>query len=411
MMPTTLTYFMKHIFILLFCLFTYTSFAQIGTCIEVPQGSGNWVRQDGSPCDPPLITVVPFLRIAPDARSTGMGNVGLATSADVNRMNFNASKYSFSEKEGGIALNVVPWLRNLGLTDIYLAYLSGYYKFDKMQAVAASVRYFSLGEFTFTDLNRNVIGTGHPHEFELAVAYSRKLSDYLSASLTGKFIYSNLAAGQTTTEGIDIVSAKTFAVDIGFSYKKPLNTKTKSTLGVGLALTNIGDKIKYTKTYDGDVLPANIGLGFAWDIDMDEFNRITLGLDFNKLLVPSPSFVDNNNDSIPDYRQKGVLDGIFGSFSDAIGGGKEELKEILIGFGAEYWYNDLFALRAGYTYENPRKGNGRYITLGMGLKYSTFGLGLSYIVPTSNFRNALDNTLRFSIIFDFGTFKPDKGAQ
>lgn len=392
------------LFLSLICITTVAA----QNCIEVPQGSGNWVRQDGSPCDPPIITVVPFLRIAPDARSTGMGNVGIATSGDANSMNYNAAKYATADKEGGISLSFVPWLKNLGLTDIYLGYLSGYYKFDKLQSVAASLRYFSLGNFTYTDINRNVIGTGNPHEFELAVAYSRKLSDKFSSALTGKYIYSNLAAGQTTTDGVDIVSAKAFAVDVGFLYKTPLKTATKSDLSIGLAVTNIGSRIYYTKQSTGDVLPANLGLGFAYDIHFDAYNRFTLGIDINKLLVPSPNPEDvNPQDGIPDYRQKSVISGALGSFSDAIDGGKEELKEISLGFGAEYWYNDLFSIRGGYTYENPRKGNARYITLGLGLKYSTFGLGLSYIVPTSNLRNALDNTLRFSILFDFGTFKED----
>lgn len=399
------------IFSLLFItviLFNHQCQAQ---CYEVPSGSGNWVRLDGSPCDPPIITVVPFLRIVPDARSSAMGNVGLATSADANSMHYNTAKYATSTKDGSVSLSVVPWLKNLGLTDIYLGYLTGYYRFNKLEAVAFSLRYFSFGTFTYTDLNRNVIGTGNPHEFEIEAAYSRKLSDKLSAGLGAKFIYSNLASGQQTTQGVDIVSAKAFAVDLGFLYKTPLNTDTKSNLGIGLAITNIGSKVRYTKQSTGDLLPANLGLGFSYDIDIDDYNRFTLALDLNKLLVPSPSPVDANNDSIPDYRQKDVIPGMLGSFGDAVGGAKEEFKEILAGVGAEYWYNDLFAIRAGYSYENPRKGNARYITLGLGLKYTTFGLNLSYIVPTSNFRNALDNTLRFTLNFDFGTFKDESAGE
>lgn len=395
------------IFILSLSAFFISTLPGNAQCYEIPQGSNKWVRLDGSPCDPPIITVVPFLRIAPDARSSGMGNVGLATSADANSMHYNTAKYATSKNNGGVSLSVVPWLKNLGLTDIYMGYLSGHYRFNELEAVALSLRYFSFGTFTYTDLNRNVIGTGNPHEFEIEAAYSRKLSDKLSAGLGAKFIYSNLASGQQTTQGVDIVSAKAFAVDLGFLYSTPLKTATKSSLSVGLAVTNIGSRVRYTEQTPGDVLPSNLGLGFSYDIDIDDYNRFTLALDINKLLVPSPSPVDKNNDTIPDYRQKDVIPGIVGSFGDAVGGAKEEFKEILAGFGAEYWYNDLFAVRAGYSYENPRKGNARYITLGLGLKYTTFGLNLSYIVPTSNFRNALDNTLRFTLNFDFGTFKED----
>lgn len=399
---------MKNIKLYLF-LFVFIVIAQLqvkAQCIENPLGSGIWVQPDGSPCRNTITTVVPFLRIVPDARSSGMGNVGMATSADANSMHFNAAKLASSEQEGGISLSYVPWLKGLGLNDIFLGNLAGYYKFSDKEAIGGSLRYFSLGEFVFTDVNRVEIGRGKPHEFELAVAYSRKLGDKLYAALTGKFIYSNLASGQQL-DGVDIETATTGAADISMLYKTPLNTNTKSHLSIGAAVTNLGGRISYTRASPiRDLLPANLGIGATWDIDFDDYNRISLGLDLNKLLVPTPdpSYADLDQNAVPDYREKALLPAIFGSFSDAPGGFTEEIREIQLGVGAEYWYSDQFAIRAGYAGESQLKGNQRYVTLGLGLKYTTFGLNLSYLVPTSNEPSALDNTLRFTLLFDFGTF-------
>lgn len=395
-------------FLIFILLISYTNYSS-AQCIESPNGSGNWLEPDGSPCRNSISTVVSFLRIVPDARTSGMGSVGMATSADANAMHFNAAKIASSKNNGGVSLSYVPWLKGLGLNDIYLAYLSGFYKFSDKEAISASVRYFSLGDFTFTNTQGDIIGSGKPNEFEVAVAYSRSLGDKLYGALTGKFISSNLASGQQLN-GVDIETARTGAADISVFYRTPLKTNTKSNLAIGVAISNLGGRISYTKASPvRDLLPANLGIGAAWDVDFDQYNRITLGLDINKLLVPSPDpgFTDADGNSVPDYREKALLPSIFGSFGDAKGGFTEELAEIQLGVGGEYWYNDQFAIRAGYQYENPRKGNLKYFTLGLGLKYTTFGLNLSYLVPTGNTRSALDNTLRFTLNFDFGTFEVD----
>lgn len=396
-------------FIIIPFFISYSNYSN-AQCVESPLGSGNWLEPDGSPCRNSISTVVSFLRIVPDARTSGMGSVGLATSADANAMHFNAAKIASSKGDGGISVSYVPWLKGLGLNDIYMAYLSGYYKFSKKEAISASIRYFSLGEFTFTNTQGDVIGSGKPNEFEIAVAYSRSLGDKLYGALTGKFINSNLASGQQLN-GVDIETARTGAADISVFYRTPLKTNTKSNLAIGVAVSNLGGKISYTKASTvRDLLPANLGIGAAWDVDFDQYNRITLGLDVNKLLVPSPDpgYTDADQNGVPDYREKALLPSIFGSFSDAKGGFSEELAEIQLGIGGEYWYNDQFAIRAGYQYENPRKGNLKYFTLGLGLKYTTFGLNLSYLVPTGNTRSALDNTLRFTLNFDFGAFEVDE---
>ena len=400
----------NYIHLLSFLFFISYSNYSNAQCVESPLGSGNWLEPDGSPCRNSISTVVSFLRIVPDARTSGMGSVGLATSADANAMHFNAAKIASSKGDGGISVSYVPWLKGLGLNDIYMAYLSGYYKFSKKEAISASIRYFSLGEFTFTNTQGDVIGSGKPNEFEIAVAYSRSLGDKLYGALTGKFINSNLASGQQLN-GVDIETARSGAADISVSYRTPLKTNTKSNLAIGVAVSNLGGKISYTKASTvRDLLPANLGIGAAWDVDFDQYNRITLGLDVNKLLVPSPDpgYTDADQNGVPDYREKALLPSIFGSFSDANGGFSEELAEIQLGIGGEYWYNDQFAIRAGYQYENPRKGNLKYFTLGLGLKYTTFGLNLSYLVPTGNTRSALDNTLRFTLNFDFGAFEVDE---
>ncbi|HMT76606.1 MAG TPA: type IX secretion system outer membrane channel protein PorV, partial [Saprospiraceae bacterium] len=312
-----------HFSIILLTLFVcQDSYAQSsGTCVESPTGSGNWIEPDGSPCRNSISTVTSFLRIVPDARTSGMGGVGMAISPDANAMHFNAAKLATSTKDGGMSLSYVPWLKGLGLNDIFLAYLSGYYKFSKKEAISASVRYFSLGDFTFTDTQGNIIGYGKPNEFEIAVGYSRSLGDKLFGALTGKFIYSNLATGQIVN-GVDVQTAKTGAADISVFYRTPLKTNTKSNLALGVAITNLGGRISYTKASPArDLLPANLGIGLAWDVDMDQYNRITLGVDFNKLLVPSPdpSLKDENQNGVPDYREKALLPAILGSFTDTAG--------------------------------------------------------------------------------------------
>ncbi len=354
-------------------------------------------------CPNAIISAVPFLRIVPDARSAAMGDAGIASSADANSMHHNASKLAFIDSDIGLSASYSPWLRALGLQDVYLAYLSGYKRVGENQTLGMSLRFFALGDLQFTDINGLSLGQGKPNEFEVAFAYARKLSPYFSAGLTGKFIYSNLAGGQQI-ENVDIVAATAGAVDISFTYQKPISIASGGTLRLGAAITNIGSKISYTKSEFKDFIPANLGLGAALEMNFDEYNQLTFLLDINKMLVPTPlspddPAYDENNNGYPDFREKALFEGIFGSFGDAPGGFKEELRELSYSIGAEYWYNKQFAFRAGYYYEHATKGNRQFLTAGLGLKYNVFGLNVSYLVPTSNQRSPLDNTLRFSIIF------------
>lgn len=351
-------------------------------------------------CPNAIISAVPFLRIVPDARSAGMGDAGLASSPDANSMHHNASKLAFIESDLGLAASYSPWLRSLGLSDVYMAYLAGYKRLDEFQTLGVSLRYFALGDLQFTDINGGSLGVGRPNEFEVAVAYARKLSDNFSAGLTGKFIYSNLAGGQQI-DNIDIVAATAGAVDISFTYQKPVNN---GTLRLGAAFTNLGAKVSYTKSEFKDFIPGNLGIGGAWEMNFDDYNQLTFMLDINKLLVPTPIDPDSlaydaNGNGFPDYREKSLFEGVFGSFGDAPNGFKEEIRELMYSIGVEYWYNKQFAFRAGYYYEHPTKGNRQFLTAGLGLKYNVFGLNVSYLVPTSNQRSPLDNTLRFTLVF------------
>jgi hypothetical protein len=366
----------------------------------------------GEKCANAVTSAVPFLRITPDARGGAMGDVGIATSADANGIHYNASKLAFADKKTSISATYTPWMRNLGLNDVYLAYLSGYHKIDDLQAVGLSLRYFSLGDIEFTNEQGESLGQGKPNEFEVTGAYTRKLSDKLSAAIGAKFIFSNLATGRIV-EGNEIKPGKAGAADVSFTYKTPIK-KDKSDLTVGLAFSNLGSKITYTNSINRDYIPANMGLGAAWRMNLDEYNTLTFTADFNKLLVPTPcrsqtaADCDADGNAIPDYKEKSAISGAFSSFGDAPGGFSEELKEITTGIGAEYWYDDQFAVRAGYFYEHYSKGNRKYFSVGLGVKYNIFGLNFSYLVPTSNQRNPLDNTLRFSLIFDFEAFEGDE---
>ncbi|MFM9951844.1 MAG: type IX secretion system outer membrane channel protein PorV [Saprospiraceae bacterium] len=388
--------------------FSIASYAQ---CYEGPDG--NLYNLDGTPCTNTVVTAVPFLRIVSDARSGAMGDVGIGLSADPNAMHFNASKLVFAEQEVGVSATYTPWLRSLGLSDVYLAYLTGYYKLDEFQTLGMGLRYFSLGSIQFTDTEGQELLTGRPNEFEVAFAYARKLSDKLSAGITGKFIYSNLAAGQQLEGGETIEAGVGGAADISFTYKTPIKTRNgDSDLTIGVAFTNIGSKITYTKSIDRDFIPANFGLGAAWTLNLDDFNTLTFAGDLNKLMVPTPCPTGTDCDVDPqdgrlDYKQQSSVSGIFSSFSDAPEGFNEELRELQYSLGVEYWYDKQFAVRAGYFHEHVQKGNRKFFTVGLGLKYNIFGMNFSYLIPTTNQRNPLDNTLRFSLLFDFGAFEAD----
>ncbi len=363
----------------------------------------------GERCANAVTSAVPFLRITPDARGGAMGDVGIATSADPNGMHYNQSKLAFADKNVAISATYTPWMRNLGLTDVYLAYLSGYVKLDKFQAIGFGLRYFSLGSIDFTDENGQSLGSGNPNEWELTGSYSRKLSDKFSAAIGAKFIYSNLATGRVV-EGNEIKPGIAGAADISMTYKTPLKIiSQKSDLTIGLAITNLGSKITYTNSVNRDFLPTNMGLGFAWRVNLDQYNTFTITSDLNKLLVPTPRpEIDEDGNGRADYKELSPVRGVFTSFSDAPGGISEEWKEVTKSIGLEYWYDDQFAIRAGYFYENYSKGNRKYLSVGLGVKYSIFGLNFSYLVPTTNNRNPLDNTLRFSLLFDFDALNADE---
>ena len=343
-----------------------------------------------------VTTAVPFLRISPDARSGGMGELGVATSPDQYAGLWNIGKVAFNQSRGGIAATYTPWLKDV-VSDVYLATLSGYFKFDENQALHGSLRYFNLGSITFTDNLGNNFGEGRPREFGLDIGYSRKLNARHGVGVTLKYINSNLAdgavVGSTTYE-----SGSAVAADLGWYYTGPKGWSW------GAVLSNLGTKISYTDNADAkDFIPANLGFGANYKKTINSQNSINFGLELNKLLVPTPP-AEGDAAALTAYRNKSVIGSWFSSFGDASGGFSEELKEFMISVGAEYWYNNQFALRAGYFYENKTKGDRRYFTAGLGLKYNLFGFNFAYLIPQGSgvSRSPLANTLRFGVSFDFG---------
>jgi Type IX secretion system protein PorV len=362
----------------------------------------------GERCANAVTSAVPFLRIIPDARGGSMGDVGIATSADPNAIHYNASKLAFAKQAAGFSVTYTPWMRSLGIQDVYLAHLTGYKRLDKLQTIGFGLRYFSLGDIQFTDDNGGLLGDGKPNEFEIVGAYSRKLTEKFSAGLGAKFIYSNLASGQRV-QGQEIRAGLAGAADMSMTYKsKMVLGDKKADIQIGAAISNIGSKVSYTRSINKEYLPTNLGLGTAFTVHLDEFNDFTLALDLNKLLVPTPVPGDiDPQDNVADFKQQAPVSAMFSSLNDAPGGFSEEIKEVTTGFGLEYWYDQQFAVRAGYFYEHYSKGNRRYATVGLGIKYNVFGMNFSYLVPTTNNRNPLDNTLRFSLLFDFSALEGD----
>lgn len=343
-------------------------------------------------------TAVPFLRIAPDARSGAMGDVGIGLSPDANSVFWNTAKITFATNDLALGVTYTPWLRSL-VNDIYLASLGGYYKVDEKQALAFGLRYFSLGSITFTSASGTVIGDFSPQEFAIDMGYSRKLAEHFSIGLNLGFVYSNLAASYVVNN-VPIKAGKAVKADISTFYHHPAKWgKTKGSYSIGATIANIGNKITYTESAENkDFLPCNLGIGSDFTFQFDDYNKLSFNLDLNKLLVPTP-------DSAGDYRSLSTIQGIFQSFTDAPGGFSEEMREIMISTGAEYWYRELFSVRAGFFYEDKTKGARQFITAGFGIKYNVFGLNFSYLIPTSSQKTPLDNTLRFSLLFDFDALK------
>lgn len=358
----------------------------------------------------PVNTSVTSQMIAPDARAAGMGDVGVATDPDVNSQYWNPAKYPFCISRAGVSLNYTPWLRQL-VSDMDLAYLSGYYRIGDYSAVSASLRYFSLGEvmtnYDSTTGESNGM-TINPYEMSFDVAYSLMLSEKFSLAAAVRWIYSDLTYDYTD----DTSPGSAFAADIACYYNDYINIGVRECqLGIGLNISNIGSKITFGGDDNSEFIPTNMRLGLALMVPIDEFNRFTIAADANKLLVPTyPK--QEEGESTEDYQQRvqkeyydvSSISGIFKSFGDAPGGFKEELQEINWSVGAEYVYNDKFTLRAGYHHESENKGNRKYFTVGAGFRMSAFSLDCGYVIATAK-SNPLDQTLRFTLGFDMDGIK------
>jgi hypothetical protein len=407
--------FYKKIFIKLFVVlisvvfFRNFSFAQIST------------QQLGGSDINTITTAVPFLLISPDSRSGAMGDAGVAISPDANSIHWNPAKLVFIDpsKDVGFSMSYSPWLRAL-VNDINLAYLSGYKRIDRLSTIGASLRYFSLGNITFTDNFGTTIRDFKPNEFAFDVVYSRKLGDNFSAGLAARYVYSNLTGG-TSVGGADTKPGQSAAADLSLYYiSNSFNLVDKqSTIAFGTNISNIGAKMSYTEAATRDFIPTNFRLGTTLNMELDEFNKFSFSIDANKLLVPTNPYYHPTNGDIVSGRNPdvGVASGIFGSFTDAPGNVfedngsyyvesgsvlKEELNEINFSFGAEFLYSELFALRAGYFHEHPTKGNRRFISFGAGIKYKVLELDLSYILALTQ-ASPLANTIRFSIKLNMGS--------
>jgi hypothetical protein len=402
---------------------------------------------NGLPYDQQLNTIttaVPFLMITPDSRGGAMGDAGVAVSPDASAMYWNPAKLAFAENDMEFAVGFTPWLKAL-VPDINLAYLSGYKKLDKQSAIGVSLRYFSLGSITFTDINGSTIREFKPNEFAVDVAYARQLADNWSASMSGKFIYSNLTGG-VAAQGVETRPGLAGAADLGVYYTRPdfFLSGVKANYAFGMTINNIGNKMAYTTSSNRDFLPINLRMGNALTLHADDYNKFTFAFDVYKLLVPTPPLIAVDANGVPMIDaagnwvlasgkdpNRGVAAGIFGSFVDSPGfvlpdengnlqydadgnvviakGSRfrEEVREINLCLGAEYWYNNQFAIRTGFFYEHPTKGNRQFVTMGAGIKYSVFNLDLSYLVPIRQ-RHPLANTLKFTLIFSFSELAKKK---
>lgn len=361
--------------------------------------------QDKTDIFNPVNTSVTSQMIAPDARAAGMGDVGVATDPDVNSQYWNPAKYPFCISRAGVSLNYTPWLRQL-VSDMSVAYLSGYYRIGDYSAVSASLRYFSLGE-VFTDESENAM-TINPYEMSVDVAYSLMLSEKFSLAAAVRWIYSDL----TYNFSDDTSPGSAFAADIVCYYNDYINIgERECQLGIGLNISNIGSKITFGGSNDSEFIPTNMRLGASLMIPVDEYSRFTIAADANKLLVPTYP-LQEEGELEEDYTrrvQKEYYDvssiaGIFKSFGDAPGGFKEELQEVNWSVGAEYVYNDKFSVRAGYHHESENKGNRKYFTVGAGFRMSAFTLDCGYVIATAK-SNPLDQTMRFTLGFDMDGIK------
>lgn len=360
-----------------------------------------------------ITTAVPFLSIATDARAGGMGDVGVATSPDANSTHWNIAKLAYIENDIGFSLSYTPWLGKI-IDDMSLSYLTGYYKINKEQAVGLSLSYFDLGDIQFTDEYGEALQNFNPREFSFSGSYSRLLSENMSLGITLKYIRSNLT-GNVFSSTNDGQAGVSIAGDIGWYWNKDLGQK--SNLALGATITDIGNKITYSNDDQKEFIPTTLRFGSAYKLNLDPYNSLTFALDFSKLMVPSPPVyvVDENGRVVYDQNgdpeiargkdpNRALLSGMFGSFTDAPDGASEEFKEVMIGTGIEYWYKNLFAVRGGYFYEHYDKGDRKYFTMGLGLKYNVFGVDFAYLVPMER-EHPLAETLRFTLKFDFNNKK------
>lgn len=357
----------------------------------------------------PIPSSVQMLNIAPEARGTAMGDAGVASTPDINSQHWNPAKYAFMDSKAGVTISITPWLRKL-VNDINLFYMAGYYKIDSRNNVSASIRYFSLGDLVFYDEQGSEQGSYKPNEFAIDAAYSLKLSNYWSGAVALRYIHSDLGYQQ---EDDSYSLGNAAAADVAFYYKRQITVDRGRTADVmfGVNISNIGTKITYDDGNTNEYLPANLKIGAGFWYDIDSYNRIGATVDFNKLLVPTPTYryADENSEQTTyerrmAYYDHSVIKSIFKSFSDAPRGGKEELEEIDIMGGIEYTYNKLFSARAGYHNNPENKGNLKYASVGLGVKYQMFNVDASYIFPVgqANSNSALANTIRITLGFDLG---------
>ena len=343
-----------------------------------------------------ITTAVPFLVISPDARHAALGDAGAATSPDANAAYWNPGKLAFIQSKYGASASYTPWLGKI-VNDMSISYLTGFYKINREQAVNLALKYFDMGEITFTNNVAAVTGQYSPRDYSFEGSYSRMLSEHLGIGLTGKYIYSNLTG---TNSNVDGKPGRSVAADIGVYYTKELKWRNTSTFSLGGSISNIGAKLSYTDNSNEDFLPTNLRLGTALTTALDPYNTITFVLDFNKLMVPSPPIRDENGQIVAgEDPNRSLLNAMFTSFSDAPNGFEEELQEIMTSIGIEYWYNQSFAARIGYFNEASNKGNRKYLTLGLGFTKNRFGIDVAYLVPTAKREHPLAETLRFTLHF------------
>jgi hypothetical protein len=364
---------------------------------------------NGKPLDYRVITTaVPFLGITPDARSAALGDAGVSLSGDQNAIFWNPGRLARSSKSMGGSVSISPWLRGLGVNDVYLGFLSGYYKPNAQSAIGLGFTYFNLGSIQMTDQSGASMGTLNPNEFAICPTYSRILSKNLSLGVGLKYFHSNLTGSFSAGAGTAGQSrpANSVAVDLGMYYNKDISLGgNPANFSFGLALSNIGPKISYTDDNRRDFIPSTLRFGPALTLELDAYNKVTFLVDIAKTLVPTPP---SNVDSIVlGSADQGWIEGMAESLYKAPDGFKEKMQELMIGGGVEYWYDNQFAVRGGYFHESENKGNRKYFTAGIGIRYQTFGLDFAYLLPVQS-NHPLAETLRFSLLFDLNKAKEEE---